>query len=128
MYLVTKCYHLYTETIIVQLYIVSSIMRVFRKKSNYQILIQYIQRDYSFIEVFFNFIFYAFFKSRQFMNVFKCIYLSSHLHTVCFSHMSYEKKMKQKYRPCSYMFLVIDFSIFIIKYLHVPAKATTNKS
>lgn len=46
MYLVTKCYHLCTGTIIVQLYIVSSIMRVFRKKSNYQILIQYIQRDY----------------------------------------------------------------------------------
>lgn len=70
----------------------------FQKKSNYQILIQYIQKDYSFIEVFFYFIFYAFFKSRQSMNVFKCIYLSSHLHTVStYEYMSYEKKMKQKY-------------------------------
>lgn len=125
MYLVTKCYHLYSGTIIVQLYIVSSTMRVFRKKSNYQILIQYIQKDYSFIEVFFYFNFYAFFKSRQSMNVFKCIYLSSHLHTVStYEYMSYEKKMKQKYRPLSYKFVVIDFSIFIIKYLHVLAKAT----
>lgn len=101
----------------------------FQKKSNYQILIQYIQKDYSFIEVFFYFICYAFFKSRQSMNVFKCIYLSSHLHTVStYEYMSYEKKMKQKYRPLSYKFVVIDFSIFIIKYLHVLAKATMNKS